>query len=185
MTSLHHWLCHITIILLCLAFNSAVQAQDRCTMPVYGVADIHLDENAATGTAAREQAIAAATAQAYQVILRRILLPGQPGEADIRALNGADFVDFIFFILSGERNSKLPAFSFCFLYSSLAVLFQLKLVSLVSMGELADIPIPIGPIVENIDELLYISFHCCFRELCYFIQLVDLGSDLGHCVSCW
>jgi len=64
-------------------------------MPVYGVADIHLDENAATGTAAREKAIAAATAQAYQVILRRILLPGQPGEADMRALNGADFVDFI------------------------------------------------------------------------------------------
>lgn len=95
MTSLHHWLCHITITLLCLAFNSAVQAQDRCAMPVYGVADIHLDENAATGTAAREQAIAAATAQAYQVILRRILLPGQPGEADMRALNGADFVDFI------------------------------------------------------------------------------------------
>jgi hypothetical protein len=53
-------------MLLCLAFNGAVQAQDNCGAEVYAVTDIHLDENATTGMLAREQAIKAATEQAYQ-----------------------------------------------------------------------------------------------------------------------
>ena len=95
MIKLHRWLCHITIILLCLAFNGGVYAQDNCATQVYAVSDIHLDENAATGTLAREQAIASATDKAYQTILRRILLPGQRGASALYSLNGADFVDFI------------------------------------------------------------------------------------------
>ena len=33
-------------MLLCLAFNGAVQAQDNCSADVYAVTNIHLDENA-------------------------------------------------------------------------------------------------------------------------------------------
>ena len=82
-------------MLLCLAFNGAVQAQDNCGAEVYAVTDIHLDENATTGMLAREQAIKAATEQAYQKILRRILVPNQDSAAAMAALNAANFVDFI------------------------------------------------------------------------------------------
>ena len=95
MNTLHRWVCHITIMLLCLAFNGAVQAQDNCSADVYAVTNIHLDENATTGTLAREQAIKAATDKAYQKILRRILVPNQEGAAAMTALNAANFVDFI------------------------------------------------------------------------------------------
>ena len=95
MNILHRWLCHITIMLLCLAFNGAVQAQDNCGAEVYAVTDIHLDENATTGMLAREQAIKAATEQAYQKILRRILVPNQDSAAAMAAFNAANFVDFI------------------------------------------------------------------------------------------
>ena len=82
-------------MLLCLAFNGAVQAQDNCSADVYAVTNIHLDENATTGTLAREQAIKAATDKAYQKILRRILVANQEGAAAMTALNAANFVDFI------------------------------------------------------------------------------------------
>jgi len=87
--------CHSIIIWLCLAININALAQDGCRLAVYAVTDMHLDETAATGTLAREQAIAAATRNAFNILVRRMLVPGQPAAEIFDGLNSADFVDFI------------------------------------------------------------------------------------------
>ena len=56
---------------------------------------LQLDTTAVNGTLARKKALNQATADAFAIIKRRLLLAGQPAESQLDELTFADFIDFI------------------------------------------------------------------------------------------
>ena len=80
---------------ICLALSTSLVQAETCTSPAFAVNGLQLDTKAVNGTLARKKALNQATADAFAIIKRRLLLAGQPAESQLDELTFADFIDFI------------------------------------------------------------------------------------------
>ena len=80
---------------ICLALSTSLVQAETCTSPAFAVNGLQLDTTAVDGTLARKKALSQATADAFAVIKRRLLLPTQPAAVQLDELTFADFIDFI------------------------------------------------------------------------------------------
>ena len=87
--------CHTIFMAICLALSSSLVQAETCTSPAFAVNGLQLDTTAVNGTLARKKALNQATADAFAIIKRRLLLAGQPAESQLDELTFADFIDFI------------------------------------------------------------------------------------------
>lgn len=87
--------CHTIVMAICLALSVSFVQAETCTSPAFAVNGLKLDTTAADGTLARKIALKEATADAFAIIKRRLLLPAQPAAEQLNELTFADFIDFI------------------------------------------------------------------------------------------
>ena len=80
---------------ICLALSTSLVQAESCTTPAFAVNGLQLDTTAVDGTLARKKALNQATADAFAIIKRRLLLPDQPAAEQLNELAFADFIDFI------------------------------------------------------------------------------------------
>ncbi|MGB1613836.1 MAG: hypothetical protein ACPHCX_03615, partial [Candidatus Puniceispirillaceae bacterium] len=80
---------------ICLALSTSLVQAETCTSPAFAVNGLQLDTTAVDGTLARKKALSQATADAFAIIKRRLLLPTQPAADQLDELAFADFIDFI------------------------------------------------------------------------------------------
>ena len=87
--------CHTIFVAVCLALSTSLVQAETCTSPAFAVNGLQLDTTAVDGTLARKKALSQATADAFAIIKRRLLLPAQPAAAELDELVFEDFIDFI------------------------------------------------------------------------------------------
>jgi len=87
--------CNSIFMAICLALSTSLVQAETCTSPAFAVNGLQLDTTAVDGTLARKKALSQATADAFAVIKRRLLLPTQPAAVQLDELTFADFIDFI------------------------------------------------------------------------------------------
>ena len=87
--------CNSIFLAICLALSTSLVQAETCTSPAFAVNGLQLDTTAADGTLARKKALSQATADAFAIIKRRLLLPTQPAADQLDELAFADFIDFI------------------------------------------------------------------------------------------
>ena len=87
--------CHTIFVAVCLALSTSLVQAETCTSPAFAVNGLQLDTTAVDGTLARKKALSQATADAFAIIKRRLLLPAQPAAAQLDELVFEDFIDFI------------------------------------------------------------------------------------------
>lgn len=87
---------YILFVAICFAAFPAMLRAEICSVPIFAVNNIHLDEKGETGTIARKKAIEKASKDAFALIIRRMLVPGQDQSQTLTALNASEFVDFIY-----------------------------------------------------------------------------------------
>ena len=80
---------------ICLALSTSLVQAETCTTPAFAVNGLQLDTTAVDGTLARKKALNEATADAFAIIKRRLLLPLQPASDQLDKLTFSDFIDFI------------------------------------------------------------------------------------------
>ena len=87
--------CNSIFLAICLALSTSLVQAETCTSPAFAVNGLQLDTTAVDGTLARKKALSQATADAFAIIKRRLLLPTQPAADQLDELAFADFIDFI------------------------------------------------------------------------------------------
>ena len=87
--------CNSIFMAICLALSTSLAQAETCTSPAFAVNELQLDTTAVDGTLARKKALSEATADAFAIIKRRLLLPTQPAADQLDELAFADFIDFI------------------------------------------------------------------------------------------
>ena len=87
--------CNSIFMAICLALSTSLVQAETCTSPAFAVNGLQLDTTAVDGTLARKKALSQATADAFAIIKRRLLLPTQPAADQLDELAFADFIDFI------------------------------------------------------------------------------------------
>ena len=87
--------CNSIFLAICLALSTSLVQAETCTSPAFAVNGLQLDTTAVDGTLARKKALSQATADAFAIIKRRLLLPSQPAADQLDELAFADFIDFI------------------------------------------------------------------------------------------
>ena len=87
--------CNSIFLAICLALSTSLVQAETCTSPAFAVNGLQLDTTAVDGTLARKKALNQATADAFAIIKRRLLLPTQPAADQLDELAFADFIDFI------------------------------------------------------------------------------------------
>ena len=87
--------CNSIFLAICLALSTSLAQAETCTSPAFAVNGLQLDTTAVDGTLARKKALSQATADAFAIIKRRLLLPTQPAADQLDELAFADFIDFI------------------------------------------------------------------------------------------
>jgi len=87
--------CNSIFLAICLALSTSLVQAETCTSPAFAVNGLQLDTTAVDGTLARKKALSQATADAFAIIKRRLLLPTQPAAVQLDELAFADFIDFI------------------------------------------------------------------------------------------
>ena len=87
--------CNSIFLAICLALSTSLVQAETCTSPAFAVNGLQLDTTAVDGTLARKRALSQATADAFAIIKRRLLLPAQPAADQLDELAFADFIDFI------------------------------------------------------------------------------------------
>ena len=86
---------HTIVIAICLALSVSFARAETCSSPAFAVNGLHLDTQAVDGTLARKAALETATADAFQIVTKRLLLPSQPAAAQLDQLAFEDFIDFV------------------------------------------------------------------------------------------
>lgn len=102
-------------ISICLVMTSGANASERCVEPVFGVADIVIDQTAANANAARTKGMRLAAEKAFTTVLDRLLMAPERRDAFLQKHDLDEFTDFVHIIEENNLPKRyIGRLDFCF-----------------------------------------------------------------------
>ncbi|ADE38868.1 hypothetical protein SAR116_0625 [Candidatus Puniceispirillum marinum IMCC1322] len=98
-----------------LIMTSAANASERCVEPVFGVADIVIDQTADNANAARTKGMRLAAERAFTIVLDRLLMAPERRDAFLQKHDLDEFTDFVHIIEENNLPKRyIGRLDFCF-----------------------------------------------------------------------
>lgn len=137
------------ILVLSLLFPMVAQASDRCVEPVFGAANIDIDQTADNANDARTKGVRLAAEQAFAIVLDRLLMAPERRDIFLQKHDLDEFTDFVHIIEENNLPKRyIGRFDFCFDAQRLrAALKQANL----RWSELQSPPILVVPVWNGTD----------------------------------
>lgn len=106
---------YISVVLLGLFIASGANASVRCVEPVFGVADIVIDQTAGNANEARTKGMRIAAEKAFTIVLDRLLMAPERRDAFLQKHDLDEFTDFVHIIEENSLpNRYIGRLDFCF-----------------------------------------------------------------------
>ena len=129
--------------------TSATNASDRCVEPVFGVADIVIDQTAGNANAARTKGMRLAAERAFTTVLDRLLMAPERRDAFLQKHDLDEFTDFVHIIEENNLPKRyIGRLDFCF--DAVRLRTALKQANL-RWSELQSPPILVVPVWNGTD----------------------------------
>lgn len=106
---------HSYFLIIGLFMASGANASDRCVEPVFGVADIVIDQTAGNANDARTKGMRLAAEEAFTIVLDRLLMSPERRDAFLQKHDLDEFTDFVHIIEENNLpNRYIGRLDFCF-----------------------------------------------------------------------